>query len=254
MKKTNYSEIADTYNKRYNTNYLSEIESELAKLASSNNCLNILEAGCGTCRWIKTLDDNNKNVFGLDYSIEMLRVAKLEIPTLKIINADAVNFPYKNNCFDLIFCVNAIHHFPDKKKFISECKRTLKPGGVLAVFGVDPHKDKDWYVYKYFDRVLENDLKRFISSDSLTTLLNSGEFNEAEIKTAEKVYNERKGSEVFDDPFLEKYHSSQLANLSDSNYKKGIEKIKIQIKKYPETIFRTAVIFYLVSARKRMEN
>ncbi len=34
---------------------------------------------------------------------------------LNIVNANAVEIPFKDNFFDLIFCVNAIHHFPDKK-------------------------------------------------------------------------------------------------------------------------------------------
>ncbi len=42
---------------------------------------------------------------------------------------------------------------------------------MLAVFGVDPHIDKDWYVYNYFDGVYENDLKRFPSLEQLKKML-----------------------------------------------------------------------------------
>ncbi|MFZ1279655.1 MAG: hypothetical protein WAR59_02395, partial [Ignavibacteriaceae bacterium] len=58
------------------------------------------------------------------------------------------------------------------------------------------------------------------------------------------------GQEVFDDPFLEKHGNSQLANLTEDEYQKGIEKIKNQIEKNPQTVFTTSVIFYLVTAKK----
>ncbi len=125
--------------------------------------------------------------------------------------------------------------------------------GMLAVFGVDPHIDKEWYVYDYFDSVYENDLNRFPSLDHLKVILNKAGFEEIEIKVVEKIYSERIGKDVLNDPFLGKQHCSQLANLSDEEYEKGINKIKNQIKQNPKTVFKTSVIFYLVSAKKTKE-
>jgi ubiquinone/menaquinone biosynthesis C-methylase UbiE len=187
MQKTDYGKIANTYNKRYSFNYLPNIEIELKKVIEENRYKNILEAGCGTGRWIKCLNDNEINVYGLDYSFEMLTIPKQEKPDLNIINATAVEIPFKDDFFDLIFCVNAIHHFPDKKKFIEECKRTISGKGMIAVFGVDPHKDKDWYIYKYFDGVYENGLNRFPSNEQLKNLLYQNRFDNVEIRSVEKV-------------------------------------------------------------------
>ena len=251
MKKTDYSKIANTYNKRYNENYLVNIEKEINSIITSNNYKTILEAGCGTGRWISSLKDNNINIFGLDYSLDMIKIPKYERLHGKLVNADAVDIPFKNNFFDLIFCVNAIHHFPDKEKFISECNRTLKNNGMLAVFGVDPSIDKDWYVYDYFDSVYKSDLNRFPSLEFLEKILGAEKFSDIETKVVEAVHHEKIGKDVLDDPFLQKNHSSQLANLSDEEYQKGINKIKNQIEKNPETIFITSVIFYLVSAKKK---
>ncbi|MFZ1518880.1 MAG: class I SAM-dependent methyltransferase [Ignavibacteriaceae bacterium] len=250
MQKTDYGKIANTYNKRYVVNYLENIEKELKNLISTNNYKNILEAGCGTGRWIKSLDQNNLNVFGIDYSLEMLGIPKQEKCDLNIVNANALEIPFKDNFFDLIFCINAIHHFPDKKKFVEESKRTLANKGMLAVFGVDPHIDKDWYVYNYFDGVYENDLKRFPSLEQLKILLSQIRFENIEIKIVEKVLGKRVGQDVFEDPFLEKHGNSQLANLTEDEYQKGIEKIKHQTEKNPQTVFTTSVIFYLVTAKK----
>ena len=193
----------------------------------------------------------SKNVFGLDYSFDMMKIPKVGKSNLNLVNADAVHIPFKDNFFDLIFCVNAIHHFPDKEKFIAECKRTLTSNGMIAVFGVDPHIDKDWYVYDYFDSVYENDLKRFPSTDQLKYILQDLKFEMIENRIVEKVFNQRTGKDVLNDPFLQKNHSSQLANLSDEEYQSGVDKIKRQIEENPETVFTTSVIFYLTSAKKK---
>ncbi|MCK7526243.1 MAG: class I SAM-dependent methyltransferase [Ignavibacteriales bacterium] len=251
MQKTDYAKIAATYNNRYVDNYLPDIETSLKSLIESNGYKTILEVGCGTGRWISSLEEVSKKVFGLDYSFDMMKIPKSDKSNLNLVNADAVHIPFKDNFFDLIFCVNAIHHFPDKEKFIAECKRTLTSNGMIAVFGVDPHIDKDWYVYDYFDSVYENDLKRFPSTDQLKNILQDLKFEMIENRIVEKVFNERTGKDILNDPFLQKNHSSQLANLSDEEYQRGIDKIKKQIEKNPETVFTTSVIFYLVSAKKK---
>lgn len=251
MQKTDYSKIAATYNKRYVENYLPSIESSLKSIIESNGYKTILEAGCGTGRWISSLEKVSKKVFGLDFSFDMMKIPKTDKSQLNLVNADAVHIPFKDNFFDLIFCVNAIHHFPDKDKFIAECKRTLTSNGMIAVFGVDPHIDKDWYVYDYFDSVYENDLKRFPLLESLKEKLTIEKFTDIEIKIVEEIHHKKTGIEVLADPFLNKNHSSQLANLSDEGYQRGLDKIKKQIEKNPETVFTTSVIFYLTSAKKK---
>ena len=251
MQKTDYSKIANTYNKRYNVNYLVNIEKEIRNIIASNNYKNILEAGCGTGRWINSLEENGRKVFGLDYSLDMMKIPKAEKSHLNLINADAVHIPFKDNFFELIFCVNAIHHFPDKEKFIKDCYRILNGNGMLAVFGVDPHIDKDWYVYDYFDSVYENDLKRFPSMDQLKKILQRLNFEIIENRIVEKIYHEKIGNDVLNDPFLNKQHCSQLANLSDEEYQRGIDKIKNQIEKDSKSVFTTSVIFYLVRAKKK---
>ena len=251
MQKTDYAKIAATYNNRYVDNYLPDIETSLKSIIESNGYKTILEAGCGTGRWISSLEEVSKKVFGLDYSFDMMKIPKVGKSNLNLVNADAVHIPFKDNFFDLIFCVNAIHHFPDKEKFIAECKRTLTSNGMIVVFGVDPHIDKDWYVYDYFDSVYENDLKRFPSTDRLKYILQDLKFEMTENRIVEKVFNLKTGKDILNDPFLQKNHSSQLANLSDEEYQSGVDKIKRQIEENPETVFTTSVIFYLTSAKKK---
>ncbi|AFH47744.1 SAM-dependent methyltransferase [Ignavibacterium album JCM 16511] len=248
--KTDYNKIASAYDERYKSNYLPKVEESLLSIASEKSIRLILEAGCGTGRWLKALTSLNKKLFGLDYSIGMLKVADTEQYDLMLINADACKLPFAKNSFDMIFCINAIHHFPNKELFFSEATATLSQNGIICIYGVDPQIDKDWYVYDYFNEVYEKDLERFPSLKETKKLCELFGLRIEEQMIVEKVYSERIGDEVFSDPFLKKHMNSQLANLSDEEYQKGMERIKYNISVEPETKFITDIKFYLTKARK----
>jgi SAM-dependent methyltransferase len=46
---------------------------------------------------------------------------------------DAEKLPFASNTFDLVTCRIAPHHFPDCFRFVQECARVLKPGGMLLI-------------------------------------------------------------------------------------------------------------------------
>lgn len=43
--------------------------------------------------------------------------------------ADALDIPFDDNSFDLVWSLESGEHMPDKEKFLQECYRVLKPGG-----------------------------------------------------------------------------------------------------------------------------
>ncbi|MEA5532858.1 methyltransferase domain-containing protein [Crocosphaera sp. XPORK-15E] len=45
--------------------------------------------------------------------------------------ADALNMPFPDNQFDLVWSLESGEHMPDKQKFFQECYRVLKPGGTF---------------------------------------------------------------------------------------------------------------------------
>ncbi len=47
--------------------------------------------------------------------------------------ADAENLPFEDDRFDLATCRIAPHHFPDAQRFLYECARVLKAGGMLML-------------------------------------------------------------------------------------------------------------------------
>lgn len=73
-----------------------------------------------------------------DISQKMLHAARGFLTTNGIANADycggdAENLPFADGTFDLVTCRIAPHHFPDAFRFVQECARVLKPGGVFAL-------------------------------------------------------------------------------------------------------------------------
>lgn len=47
--------------------------------------------------------------------------------------ADALNMPFADASFDLVWSLESGEHMPDKKQFLQECYRVLKPGGLLIM-------------------------------------------------------------------------------------------------------------------------
>ncbi|HEY9622150.1 MAG TPA: methyltransferase domain-containing protein [Crinalium sp.] len=47
--------------------------------------------------------------------------------------ADALDMPFPDNSFDLVWSMESGEHMPDKVKFLQECYRVLKPGGTFLM-------------------------------------------------------------------------------------------------------------------------
>jgi ubiquinone/menaquinone biosynthesis C-methylase UbiE len=72
---------------------------------------------------------------GLDLAQNAVDLAnKLHrLPNLKFIQGRAEEIPLKDNSVDVVLNVESCHAYGSVEKFISEVKRVLKPGGVLAL-------------------------------------------------------------------------------------------------------------------------
>ena len=122
---------------------------------------------------------------------------------------------------------NAIHHFEHFEEFIAEAKRLLRPGGTLAVIGMDPHHGHDrWCVYDYFPETRAADLARYPSSGQITDAMLRAGFSAVECRVASRFRQTRRGRAVLADPELQRNGCSQLALLSDAQYEAGIRRIE----------------------------
>lgn len=116
----------------------------------------ILDLGCGNGRLIELLGDLNIDYTGVDSSENLIDLAKKIYPKKNFSVADALNLTFTNNSFDKVFSIAVLHHIPSKQlrlKFFSECKRVLKPGGllILSVWNLKQKRFRN-YSRKFFLR------------------------------------------------------------------------------------------------------
>ena len=128
---------------------------------------------------------------------------------------------------DLIFCVSALHHFDDPAAFVHDARSLLRPGGALAVIGINPHSTRTrWYLYDYFEGTYEEDLRRYPSSGTLADWMIDVGFDDVDCRIADIIADNRRGDDVFDDPMLPKNATSVLTPLTDEQYQTGLDRIR----------------------------
>jgi SAM-dependent methyltransferase len=223
-----YDAIAPHYDARYGVNELPGIAGLLRQTAAEAGgpSAHGLEVGCGTGYWLALLEPLLGRVVGLDLSMGMLRQGQRNAPGAPLVRGQAGQLPFASGGFDLLVCVNALHHFPDPRAFIAEARRLLRPGRALLMVGMDPNAGRDrWYLYDYFPGTLEADQRRFPSAGRLVNWAKAAGFDSATWLTAEHVRNIQRGRAVLDDPFLQKHGTSQLALLSDEAYQAGLARL-----------------------------
>lgn len=123
------------YNFRHRSIFRHELES-LARRWKKGKLLNI---GCGHGPdFVPFL--KNFELFGMDFSINMLRLARKYAKKhgfcVELAEADARFLPYPDNTFDLAIAVATYHHIDNKEErlqALQELHRVLKPDGEAFV-------------------------------------------------------------------------------------------------------------------------
>ena len=103
------------------------------------------------------INEGAKKVVGVDYSLLSIEYSKkqYESDNLTFLQANAVSLPFKNEYFDVIVSFETIEHIEEYKKFLSECKRCLKKGGLLIISTPNRQlspiiRPKEWNHYHEF--------------------------------------------------------------------------------------------------------
>ncbi|KAL1524387.1 hypothetical protein AB1Y20_019282 [Prymnesium parvum] len=100
----------------------------------------VLDVGCGiggTSRYLAKKFPRAE-VTGITISEQQQKRATMlaeerGIPNVKFELCDALNMTYDDNSFDFVWACESGEHMPDKKKYVEEMARVLKPGGRIVI-------------------------------------------------------------------------------------------------------------------------
>jgi 2-polyprenyl-3-methyl-5-hydroxy-6-metoxy-1,4-benzoquinol methylase len=99
---------------------------------NSHRFKSILDVGCGADpSYAREIAAMGKQVHGLDYTFNFLRLAQPRSGEVRLAQADATQMPYRDSSFDAAICSETAEHVPDDRGVVQEIARVLKPGGLL---------------------------------------------------------------------------------------------------------------------------
>jgi ubiquinone/menaquinone biosynthesis C-methylase UbiE len=118
-----------------------DIVADMAKQIPQS--LSLLDVGCGGGQLAIELAmlRDDLAITGLDLSAGQIKRARkrasLSVVSVDFVEGDAMNLPFEDAGFDIVFSISSIKHWPDMKAGLAQCIRVLKPGGVLMIAEVD---------------------------------------------------------------------------------------------------------------------
>ncbi len=118
-----YNKLAKSYDELHYKEQLEKVNLIIKELKIKSE--NILDVGCGTALYSGLF----KNYLGIDNSIGMIKNAHANI-----LYGNAEDLPFKDNSFDIVISISAVHNFNDPNKAISEIRRVSKGKIAITLF------------------------------------------------------------------------------------------------------------------------
>jgi len=92
----------------------------------------VLEAGCGSCRWVHHLNRRGYRAVGVDHSSLILRIMSRRDPSMHLAAGNVLALPFRSESFDAVLSSYVFEHFQrGPLPALRESYRVLKPGGLL---------------------------------------------------------------------------------------------------------------------------
>jgi len=115
-------------------------ERELRPLLPTVEGKDVVDAACGTGRWLaRLLSWGARSATGADLSGAMLEIARAKRPLRgHLLRAECTALPLRSESADLIICSFAVGHFGDLVPLASELARVAKPGADLYLTDLHP--------------------------------------------------------------------------------------------------------------------
>jgi ubiquinone/menaquinone biosynthesis C-methylase UbiE len=246
-----YDRVAPAYDRRYGDGGPADLAAFVRARVAPAGDRPVLDAGCGTGRWMQEAMATGRRAVGLDPSRAMLARAHERLPAAALVRGRAEALPFASGCFGAVVCVYVIHHLDDPARFVVEAARVLGQGGTLSVLALAPHDGQDtWYLYDYFDGMREADCARYPTTSSIRGWMASAGLEDIGVEVAAHIAGKARGAAVFDDPILTRHGTCQLSLLSDAEFERGLARIREDATREDPASFRTNLRIFATTGRK----
>ena len=130
--KEDYDAIAEVFASSYSE--INLYKPYVDKFVKSLNGKKILDVGCGAGQFTNYFCELGFNAIGIDFSNELLSIAKKNYPNIVFICDDICEYK-TNKRFDGIFVKDMFFHLPDEDiiKTLKLFKKILKPQGKMCI-------------------------------------------------------------------------------------------------------------------------
>lgn len=104
-------------------------------IKTNNSKTKVLDVGCGIGTYSKFLARKGFKVTGVDFSEQMIELAKKKSGSEEIDFkvANVYNLPFKDNSFDIVICVAVFQSILKPGMALKEMKRVLKNNGTIVI-------------------------------------------------------------------------------------------------------------------------
>jgi demethylmenaquinone methyltransferase/2-methoxy-6-polyprenyl-1,4-benzoquinol methylase len=127
-----------------------------ADLAAVGPGSRALDVATGTGDLAIELAGRGAEVTGLDFSEQMLELARRKAPGIEWVRGNALELPYGDGEFDAVTVGFGARNFSDLGRGVAEMARVTKPGGRVVILEITtPQKPPlSWFFRLWFDRVV----------------------------------------------------------------------------------------------------
>jgi SAM-dependent methyltransferase len=99
----------------------------------------VIEVACGTGPGLGFLKGISKSLRSGDFSPAMVKQVNQHYGNrVDCIQFDAQEMPFEDGSADVIIIFEALYYLPSAERFVEDCARVLRPGGVVLVANANP--------------------------------------------------------------------------------------------------------------------
>ena len=93
----------------------------------------VLEAGCGEGYGADLLAGVARRVVAVDYDAATVAHVRVRYPSVEVTEGNLAELPLADASVDVVVNFQVIEHLWDQPQFVAECRRVLRPGGLLLM-------------------------------------------------------------------------------------------------------------------------